>query len=279
MADEVEVKLESSEPALVERTEAAENPVVESETKQSAQETPSTTLGETPTTKKSETPTPQGESAAMQDSSSVEDDKKGVEAAAEESKVPEETVVKDTAAPVAAAEVDAHTATPAPPPAEESPAPAVTETPQVPAVAETPPAPVQVEPTAPTSNRSVESRPSLPNNNTHNEAALSTTNHVYIHSEEYAWIPARVEKTEVVDGVAKAHVVIPEYKDERSIQSDGGRRAKRFKKDVISLEDYPNHALPMQNVDEKGNLKEVEDMVDLPFLHEVRLDVLYIGSF
>ena len=133
-------------------------------------------------------------------------------------------------------------------------------------------APVVSE-TAPTSSKSLESvattatNTSLPNNNTHNEAALNTTNHVYIHSDEYAWIPARVEKTE--DNGTKAHVVIPEYKDERSIQSDGGRKAKRFRKEVISLEDYPNKALPMQNVDEKGNLKEVEDMVDLPFLHEV----------
>jgi len=130
---------------------------------------------------------------------------------------------------------------------------------------------------APTSTKSLESvastgshRPLMPNNNTHDEAALQTTNHVYIYSDEFAWIPARVEKTDISDkGIPQAHVVIPEYKDERSIQSDGGRTAKRFKKEVISLQDYPNQALPMQNVDDKGNLKEVEDMVDLPFLHEV----------
>lgn len=96
-------------------------------------------------------------------------------------------------------------------------------------------------------------------------AALNTTNHVYIRDEEYGWIPARVERSEA----ETAHVVIPEYKDERSIQSDGGRRAKRFRKETINLTDYPNKALPMQNVDENGNLHEVEDMVDLPFLHEV----------
>ena len=98
------------------------------------------------------------------------------------------------------------------------------------------------------------------------EHALNTTNHVYIRDDNYAWIPARVEKTDD-DGIA--HVVIPEYKDERSIQSDGGRRAKRFRKETVKLADYPNRALPLQNVDEKGNLNQVEDMVDLPFLHEV----------
>lgn len=99
------------------------------------------------------------------------------------------------------------------------------------------------------------------------EAVLNTTNHVYIRDDTYAWIPARVEKTS--DDGTGAHVVIPEYKDERSIQSDGGRRAKRFRKATINLDEYPNRALPLQNVDENGCLTEVEDMVDLPFLHEV----------
>jgi hypothetical protein len=103
---------------------------------------------------------------------------------------------------------------------------------------------------------------------TPSEATLQTTNHVYIRDDKYAWIPARVEKTS--DDGTTADVVIPEYKDERSIQSDGGRRAKRFRKETINLSDYPNKALPLQNVDEKGNLKEVGDMVDLSFLHEVR---------
>lgn len=104
---------------------------------------------------------------------------------------------------------------------------------------------------------------------------LNTTNHVYIRDDAYAWIPARVEKIEQEgdnEAAPKAHVVIPEYKDERSIQSDGGRKAKRFRKEVINLKDYPNQALPLANVDEHGNLKPVEDMVDLSFLHEVCYD-------
>ena len=44
---------------------------------------------------------------------------------------------------------------------------------------------------------------------------------------------------------------------------------KRHEKMTVEMKDYPNSALPLQNVDEHGNLNEVEDMVDLPFLHEV----------
>ena len=96
----------------------------------------------------------------------------------------------------------------------------------------------------------------------------STANYVYLHSDEHAWIPARViEQAEDGDEVT---VKIPVYKSERQIVSDGGRTAQRFRKAKISLQDYPNQALPLQNVDENGKLVVVEDMVDLSFLHEVR---------
>jgi len=95
--------------------------------------------------------------------------------------------------------------------------------------------------------------------------AINTSNHVYVRSKEYAWVPARL--LEAVGTTAT--VSIPHYKDEQSIQSDGGRGAKRFEKATVELSDYPAGALLLQNVDEEGHLKEVEDMVDLPFLHEV----------
>lgn len=98
-------------------------------------------------------------------------------------------------------------------------------------------------------------------------AQSSTSNHVYVLHDDYAWVPARVlETTETT-----ALVSIPEYKDEQLIQSDGGRAAKKFTKRQILLSDYPNAALLLQNVSEEGLLKEVEDMVDLPFLHEVSI--------
>jgi hypothetical protein len=97
-------------------------------------------------------------------------------------------------------------------------------------------------------------------------ASTNTSNHVYVKSDEYAWVPARLLET---DGT-KAIVSIPHYKDENALQSDGGRAAVRHEKKTVDLSDYPNGALLLQNVDEEGNLKEMEDMVDLPFLHEVR---------
>lgn len=97
-------------------------------------------------------------------------------------------------------------------------------------------------------------------------AEVGTSNNVYVLSEDYGWVPARViESTDT-----EATVSIPQYKDEQSIQSDGGRLAEGSDRKTIKLNAYPNKALPLQNVDERGVIKEVEDMVDLPFLHEVR---------
>lgn len=95
--------------------------------------------------------------------------------------------------------------------------------------------------------------------------SVKTSNHVYVKSTEYAWVPARLLES---DG-DKATVSIPQYKGEQAIQSDGGRGSKTSSKVVVELKDYPTRALYLQNVDEEGNLREVEDMVDLPFLHEV----------
>jgi hypothetical protein len=97
------------------------------------------------------------------------------------------------------------------------------------------------------------------------QASVNTSNYVYIRSEEYAWIPGRVLET----NATTALVSLPQYRDEQQIASDGGRSAQRYEKVSIALADYPNQALPLQNVDEEGKLREVEDMVDLPFLHEV----------
>jgi hypothetical protein len=96
----------------------------------------------------------------------------------------------------------------------------------------------------------------------------STSNYVYIHSDDYAWLPARVVAQQPDD--EEVTVQVPVYKSERQMKSDGGRSATSFRKQQIKLADYPNQALPLQNVNEQGQLLMVEDMVDLPFLHEVR---------
>jgi hypothetical protein len=93
--------------------------------------------------------------------------------------------------------------------------------------------------------------------------------HVYVQSNKHHWVPARVvgEATDVCDHLV---VSIPQYTNEQSMLSDGGKGAISHKRQIINLNDYPNKVLPLQNVDELGCLNEEKDMVDLPFLHEVR---------
>ena len=95
----------------------------------------------------------------------------------------------------------------------------------------------------------------------------ATANFVYLRSADHAWIPAKV--VEQADDSDQVIVKIPIYKNEKLIVSDGGKSAQRFKKAAVSLQNYSNHALPLQNVDENGKLVVVEDMVDLAVLHEV----------
>jgi hypothetical protein len=93
-----------------------------------------------------------------------------------------------------------------------------------------------------------------------------TTTLCYVKDPDFAWVPATLEKTEG----DKAHVTIPQYRDEQSIMSDGGRAAKgEPESKVIDLKDYPHKVLPLQNVDKNGCLTEHADMVKLPYLHEV----------
>lgn len=111
------------------------------------------------------------------------------------------------------------------------------------------------------------------------------SNYVYILHPEHSWIPAQVtDRSRSVGGVnddgnAKTvvHLSVPQYRTEQAIQCDGGRTARSFDKIRIDLADakhsalYPNRHLPLQNVNNEGELQVVEDMVDLPFLHEVCL--------
>ena len=92
-----------------------------------------------------------------------------------------------------------------------------------------------------------------------------SSNDVYIRSEEYAWIPARL----VEQDKTTAKVAVPQYESEEYIMSDGGKGAVGFKSAIVKLKDYMGNVLPLQNVGSGGSLKEVDDMVDLPYLHEV----------
>jgi len=92
--------------------------------------------------------------------------------------------------------------------------------------------------------------------------SASNTNHIYIHDPEHSWIPAQV----VDRSGSNFDLSIPRYRNEQSITCDGGRAALRFEKRTIHRE---STQLYLQNVDTEGRLNVVEDMVDLPFLHEV----------
>jgi len=84
--------------------------------------------------------------------------------------------------------------------------------------------------------------------------------------KEYAWMPARL-KTQTAD---KAEVSVALYKDEGAIACDGGKEAIGWEDRTVNLKEYPNKTLPLQNV--KGDeLTVVDDMVDLPFLHEAAI--------
>jgi len=97
--------------------------------------------------------------------------------------------------------------------------------------------------------------------------AGATSNNVYVMDKKFAWVPARL----VESNGDKAIVSIPEYESEEKILSDGGKGAVRWKEEKVTLKHYPGKALPMQNVDKAGVLTMVQDMCDLPYLHEVSL--------
>eukprot|EP00934_Nitzschia_sp_Nitz4_P001421 Nitzschia sp. Nitz4//scaffold184_size43902//21312//25056//NITZ4_007283-RA/size43902-snap-gene-0.27-mRNA-1//-1//CDS//3329539654//1421//frame0 len=95
----------------------------------------------------------------------------------------------------------------------------------------------------------------------------AVANNVYIRDDEFAWIPARL----VEQDKDTAKVAIPQYEAEEFIMSDGGKAAVGFKSAIVKLKDYQGRALPLQNCGSDGTLKEVDDMVDLPYLHEAAI--------
>lgn len=89
---------------------------------------------------------------------------------------------------------------------------------------------------------------------------------VFVKDPQYAWVPATLVDTKG----DKATVEIPQYKDEQAMICDGGRSAKQTEQKVVKLKDYPHSVLPLQNLDGNNNMPEYADMVELPYLHEVR---------
>lgn len=110
-------------------------------------------------------------------------------------------------------------------------------------------------------------------------SADQTSNRVYVKSDDHGWVPAKLASHS--DDNSTITVILRNYADETHIQSDGDKPSKYVKGSkevVVKLADYDGGVLPLQNVDEDGVLREVCDMVDLPFLHEVRVKYCMIHS-
>jgi hypothetical protein len=94
------------------------------------------------------------------------------------------------------------------------------------------------------------------------------SSNVLIKDDKWGWIPG------VQRGIDKdkATVDVWSYPNEQCIACDNGKAAKgKFQTIKVPLKEYDNECLPLQNVDNNGNLMEVADMVKLPYLHEVCL--------
>ncbi len=103
------------------------------------------------------------------------------------------------------------------------------------------------------------------------------SNYVYILDPKHSWIPAKVKDRNATSSNL-LQLSVPQYRNEQAIRCDGGRSASQgYKVEMIDLDDaknktkYPNRHLPLQNVNSEGELQVVEDMVDLPFLHEAAI--------
>lgn len=103
------------------------------------------------------------------------------------------------------------------------------------------------------------------------------SNYVYILDPKHSWIPAKVKDRNTTSRNL-IQISVPQYRNEQAIRCDGGRTASQgYKVESIDLDDaenqikYPNRHLPLQNVNSEGELQVVDDMVDLPFLHEAAI--------
>ena len=87
---------------------------------------------------------------------------------------------------------------------------------------------------------------------------------VFIKDPELAWMPARLLN---MTG-DKATVSVPSYTNEVDIDM-GGKGANKWSDRTVSLKDYAEYGkqLPLQNN------KVLDDMVDLPYLHEVSVSL------
>ena len=124
-------------------------------------------------------------------------------------------------------------------------------------------------------------------------SGASLSKYVYIRSKEHGWIPARVVEmipssskitttttaTSSSSSSKKAKVLTPVHavtkeEDANDIIDLVSKQEKTggtlWETQIVDLQTYPHQSLVLQNVNDDGKLQPVADMVNLPFLHEVR---------
>lgn len=93
---------------------------------------------------------------------------------------------------------------------------------------------------------------------------------VYVKDDKFSWIPGVLtEQTET-----EATVSVGIYREESQVLG-GHDPTQRTKTVTVKLKDYPNRALPLQNVVD-GAVQERADMIELGFLHEVSYSYSFV---
>jgi hypothetical protein len=100
---------------------------------------------------------------------------------------------------------------------------------------------------------------------------------VYIKCKEQSWIPATlVEQTKTHATVSIPRfpsqlMYVPHAADCVQLPVKLPVHMQRQVQVQVTLQDYPQKSLPLQNVNDDGTFIPCSDMVDLMFLHEVSL--------
>ena len=106
----------------------------------------------------------------------------------------------------------------------------------------------------------------------------TAAHHVYIiQNLNHGLVPARL--IALNKDKQEATVAVDEYQDENVMLTSTGGSDKDIVASnslVVELSDYDGGVLPLQNTSEWGDLLDYEDMVDLPYLHEVCLTFSYV---
>lgn len=96
---------------------------------------------------------------------------------------------------------------------------------------------------------------------------MSTQSKVYVNDKEHGWLPANVISYQGGNVTVSVDFTSPTSEETEMILKE---------ERIVQLKEYEDGALPLQNIDESGNLIVVPDMCDLPSLHEVSHSLLYL---